>query len=1534
MSYLGMSRGAGGGQYGSGWASSSSATMRGQRSTVNGPSRMNAQVVASSNRSTATTAAPNGQHQTNMKQKTTTSSNNAKSLVPPKYSFPETFAKHRGEFDAGKDELRRSMCKTGTSLNLAEHSTKGLLWDTAAAMDELVQNFYDQISIRLTEELFESLSKRYPSAAAEEIEQISSSTLARDLIFRDEQDADFVRKRAPAAYSGGGGNSSSSAHQRNGGGGGSYAKLGRLYYKDYVVGALALDHPYIYLCNYATCFRPCNFIIGFTGPEKKRCRKIAKGRFGDGLDSSISKLLSDKRKVDIFSCGYRYCFDYRAASNLPDGVKQLHYFVNPMNHQTRLEPQPPQELLFDREWDTLVRIYVPQFQLDCSRYLFFIQPDDLQRVSLSSSSGTSSASTTRGDENIGVSTYSSDYEILCGNATRGRIYVKDMQVINYYELRAAAGPATPAFGYNLKSFDMKFRDRKESLGERDQREQIVAAWGTFFQQAEQKTECRAGAEKLAMQLLQALVSGGNSALGEPLELQFFHDICNTRSTTSRILSNTSSTNTYSSTTINGTSAAAAPSGVSNSDEYATLICRYLKNAFREKHPDAIPYWDKESRAIKKLGKTAVMYPRKVTELLNAGEPTPEEQLHALRLELLKQGPPLSARKATQLLHGAIGAAIEKGLDFFRLERGAPATSTTSGGKANQIGESTASSSASASSSPSEQHTTGGTTAEGLCADSLLQMRLVEVVESSSASSKRKISLRDVVAAVDGQSVQAFELTGFRNSTLNRVYKSCCSGTSSGGSRSSGQGQRQGHHQQEKDLFIAEKDTTTRRDAREALLLYFDPLGQSAAIVPASSHSSSSSSNFSTGATSTRSTADLALARMIQRDRPWWVPKAHWRETKLGNTSTVRAIPVSQSPVSLLVNIAALRDAMERGRALNDSTLGKAQWFVRAVLKEAREGLERLRFAFVSDADFEEEVMADAMETLLAHLPNDKSLPTDAATLESLIDKLPTAPSDSNMRTISNATTSTTSSGSTSSNAAVVRPASVAGQQTSRQQQQQQRPPTLEFLGDGGDEEEPEGHHDAALEEDADFGDLPFQELSPRADQLIRATAGRNGGIISFETLRQGLLRELYCDSLEEEAGAAVQDKEVPAVEKADPDAQHSSRRNREDQEIQKTHEQHMKKATDAVAVNRFYNTDEELDTRMKRSSKDLYPHSDQAEGSKTMKRSRKDVAGDREEASKKHKHERFVIQKDGEKQQDKEVWVSKPSPSGTSSSSSSLLQQASRSKDPLGRTFIFEPPTVKRQLSPAPEVKEQKRTSTTSLVAAADVKKTSSPTTKGLSPAPATGCVLSKPKNRPRVYNNRSSLVLTQNDTYSGTSSAQYMPTKNGDTQNKAAVASKSIPSLADNDKAGASCNDIPASSSAASSSKNAVPVVLTARTRFRSMMRREEAYFANPKVQKLIQKQEKDRLRVVNKAIEQSTPLRFNVEPLLRTQEGRASRLLDAPLDDSIQRKGKKGPPGITVPPELDGPLVTPRMRRGKRGGKEADAAEKGKGKKGGKKR
>ncbi|CAD7962756.1 unnamed protein product [Amoebophrya sp. A120] len=227
-----------------------------------------------------------------------------------------------------------------------------------------------------------------------------------------------------------------------------------------------------------------------------------------------------KRSVEIFTCGWRYTFFFSDKAS-PTGVETLAYTVEPfdmyntpppaagttrgssssvcgMNNNRNSCGSFPPELDFDANSDTLVRIYAPQFQFDYSRYLFFLRSDQvlqlvvkkpemiLNHANSSRASGkqilldvaNKKADHSHHDEEVfDAAPPRMQVEVLASVETRNRMYVKGMVVIDRNR-RNGTGPRLRnlMFGYNLVDFEMRYRDRQESLSLQDQQEAVTLGW--------------------------------------------------------------------------------------------------------------------------------------------------------------------------------------------------------------------------------------------------------------------------------------------------------------------------------------------------------------------------------------------------------------------------------------------------------------------------------------------------------------------------------------------------------------------------------------------------------------------------------------------------------------------------------------------------------------------------------------------------------------------------------------------------------------------------------------------------------------------------------------------------------------------------------------------------------------------------------------------------------------------------------------------------------------------------------------------------
>ena len=138
-------------------------------------------------------------------------------------------------------------------------------------------------------------------------------------------------------------------------------------------------------------------------------KKIAKGRFGDGLQSGCSVFVAAHEsgstdKLEIETCGYRYQFSYRNQVHCWS-TKTLHFTVEQM--MDYCPPETNVEVIqYDPSTDTRV-VITGCDELDLTRYLFLdTSPQVWKTPALAK------------------------YEILSAADHAGRIYIREMAAVN------------------------------------------------------------------------------------------------------------------------------------------------------------------------------------------------------------------------------------------------------------------------------------------------------------------------------------------------------------------------------------------------------------------------------------------------------------------------------------------------------------------------------------------------------------------------------------------------------------------------------------------------------------------------------------------------------------------------------------------------------------------------------------------------------------------------------------------------------------------------------------------------------------------------------------------------------------------------------------------------------------------------------------------------------------------------------------------------------------------------------------------------
>ncbi|CAD7924081.1 unnamed protein product [Amoebophrya sp. A120] len=414
--------------------------------------------------------------------------------------FQETSSEYNDfcrEFSGVMKLQNENLYGTGRDLNITERAVAR--WTEVNATDEFVQNWHDQTILMIQN------SHYYRSRV--DVDSIRLQVLKGDARNRDlmpmnnrggmDQHNEWGSAEWSGDQQGGGGvgpgASSSTCWNNRSGAGGAGAPHNCAPYQDnastpqrfravfladdwqdervsHKLSLLDFDpqEKELTLINYSSVLPPRAFAAGHTGNEKLgQHQKRAKGKFGDGLQSACSVFARKGKHIRIDSApGYQYTFQYQLQAGL-DSVYTLHYKLSGTSEVCTAGGGDGFGLDcgddFNSATDTRVRLRGANF--DRQRYLF-LNPEDMKDRCFRPF--------------LRQKEMPNKYEILRGPCLRNRIYVKGMLVqqphLDDHGARIALSKTDKYFGYNLLEFDMKSRDRENSIDMSQERHAIVHAW--------------------------------------------------------------------------------------------------------------------------------------------------------------------------------------------------------------------------------------------------------------------------------------------------------------------------------------------------------------------------------------------------------------------------------------------------------------------------------------------------------------------------------------------------------------------------------------------------------------------------------------------------------------------------------------------------------------------------------------------------------------------------------------------------------------------------------------------------------------------------------------------------------------------------------------------------------------------------------------------------------------------------------------------------------------------------------------------------
>lgn len=354
-----------------------------------------------------------------------------------KYEPPRALNEHfYTQLKLGEDELRRlgREHSAGGAYNLNITGRALASWGVTQAVDEFIQNLHDQAILMVPDGHRKYVKIEYEKGNLDHGAASSSTPFENVKI-------NLVLRIGDAAPS--------------------------------YLGSLSFRNKVLRLTNYKTLLAPVCFIGGYSGEEKtadEQNRKLAKGKFGDGLKSGCAVLVAKGVGLKINTRGYEYRFSFRKQDcfrGRSGAAETLHYQVLATapggfgrNYDDDFSPETDTQVVLD-----LSGMSGANARLDITRYLFL---------------------DTRHRGHLLKTPPATDYEIIvpAGGLYGGRIYVKEMLAVGgsasstsgWAPSARTAGQSGPVFGYNLKAYEAQARDRLETMSDRDKKREICAAW--------------------------------------------------------------------------------------------------------------------------------------------------------------------------------------------------------------------------------------------------------------------------------------------------------------------------------------------------------------------------------------------------------------------------------------------------------------------------------------------------------------------------------------------------------------------------------------------------------------------------------------------------------------------------------------------------------------------------------------------------------------------------------------------------------------------------------------------------------------------------------------------------------------------------------------------------------------------------------------------------------------------------------------------------------------------------------------------------
>ena len=221
-------------------------------------------------------------------------------------------------------------------------------------------------------------------------------------------------------------------------------------------------------------------MLGYSGEDKAAEASETRGKFDDGLPSSTARLVADGVQISVWTCGRRYgdfsfkvdphflheCLHMRVqvSKSVAEAAQMRHLAADckaPMCSAYRrgsaerrdVQPNWPSAKCSK---DTLIQLFgIDKSDFDTCRYMFLhplVQQDPCMK----------------GFIRDGLA------DVILNTGFSGKIFVKDLLA------QVSATSHGPQYGYNLKKFSVKSRDRQDTLCEDDALKQIATAWSRIL----------------------------------------------------------------------------------------------------------------------------------------------------------------------------------------------------------------------------------------------------------------------------------------------------------------------------------------------------------------------------------------------------------------------------------------------------------------------------------------------------------------------------------------------------------------------------------------------------------------------------------------------------------------------------------------------------------------------------------------------------------------------------------------------------------------------------------------------------------------------------------------------------------------------------------------------------------------------------------------------------------------------------------------------------------------------------------------------